>query len=207
MKSFLALFLMAVACAAQSSLKAFENEHVQGLQQNPPGITFIISTVDGRSTYHLSDLIRIKLVLTSKKPDVYTFETTTGMTTQAGTSDDLVIVGPDVVSPIHSHSRVPMGYICCETKRHYLTQKPLIATFALRLEGMPRVMPKVDLTTPTEITPGGYSVFMQTRRVLRGWPKSEHDKYFGVSDIVVTSSNILHLTLLPNTPEPKSDKP
>ncbi len=203
MKSLLTFILIGVACAAQSSLKAFEDEHVHGLQQNPSGITFIISTVDGRSTYHLHDTIQITLTLTSKKPHFYTFETTSGMTTRAGASDDLVVVGPDVVSPIHSYSRgMQGGYVCCESKRIYLSEKPSIAAFSTSLGGIPRLMPKPDMTTDTEITPGEYTVFMQTRRVLRGWPKSEHQKYDRVSNIIVTSSNLLHLALVADAPNP-----
>jgi hypothetical protein len=58
------------------------------------------------------------------------------------------------------------------------------------------------MTTETEITPGEYTVFMQTRRVLLGWPKSERQKYKSASNIVVTSSNVLHLTLVADTPNP-----
>ena len=63
-------------------------------------------------------------------------------------------------------------------------------------------MPKPDLTTDTEIAPGEYTVFMQTRRVLRGWPNSGDSKYRGVSNVVVTSSNVLHLTLVADAPNP-----
>lgn len=207
MKTLLALFLATSACAAQSSLSAFEDEHAKGLQQNPSGITFIISTIDGRSTYHFSEVIQFKLALTSKKPRVYTFETTSGLTTSAGASDDLVITGPDTVSPVHSRQRALIGAVCCETKRRYLSQKPKFAAFALSFERVQGVKLKPDLTTASEITPGEYAVFMQTRRVLRGWPKSQNEIYFGVSRIVVTSSNILHLTILPNAPDPQGAKP
>ncbi len=203
MKSLLTCFLITVACAAQTSLKAFEDEYTRGLQQNHPGITFIISTVDGLSTYHLHDTIAIKLALTSKEPHVYTFETTSGISTEASTSDDLVVVGPNAVSPIHSRSRVMQGhYVCCRSKRLYLSEKPSIASFSTTLGGIPRLIPKPDMTTDTEITPGEYTVFMQTRRVLHGWPKSEDEKYRGVSKIVVTSNNVLHLTLVGDSTNP-----
>ena len=203
MNSLLTFILITVTCAAQQSPKAFEEEYSRGLKQNPSGITFIISTPDGRSTYHLHDTIPINLALTSKKPHVYTFETTTGLTTEAGGSDDLVIVGPDFVSPIHSHSRVMQGhYVCCESKRIYLSETPSVASFSAILGGIPRLLPKLDMTTETEITPGEYTVFMQTRRVLLGWPKSERQKYKSASNIVVTSSNVLHLTLVADTPNP-----
>jgi hypothetical protein len=41
-----------------------------------------------------------------------------------------------------------------------------------------------------EMKPGDYAIFAQTRSVMRGWPKSEHDDFRSVSDLVVTSSNI-----------------
>jgi hypothetical protein len=204
MKTLLALILITVACAdAQQSLKAFEGEYAQGLHQNPAGITFVISTADGHTTYHLHDTIPIKLALASKNPHVYTFETTSGLTTEAGGSDDLVIFGPDVVSPIHSRSRVMQGhYVCCESKRIYLTEEAAVASFSTTLGRILRLMPKPDMTTGTEITPGEYTVFMQTRRVLRGSPKSQDQNFRGVSNIVVTSNNVLHLTLVADTPNP-----
>lgn len=50
-------------------------------------------------------------------------------------------------------------------------------------------------TVPPE--PGDYWVFVQTRRVVRGWPK-DGDIYFKASDIVVTSSNVVRITVLPD---------
>ena len=44
---------------------------------------------------------------------------------------------------------------------------------------------------------GSLAFFVQTRRVMHGWPKSERDQYHSISDIVVTSNNILHVTILP----------
>ena len=203
----LGVWLAGAVCGAQSSLKAFEDEHAHGVKENPAGVEFSISTVGGRSTYHISDWIQLNLTLTSKEPRVYTFESTSGMTTAAGANDDMVIVGPDVVSPLHTLARVMIGHLCCETKRRYLSLRPSSATFGLRFVDIPRYtqsIPNVDFTTPAEITPGEYAVFMQTRRVLRGWPKSEREKYSVASDIVVTSNNILHLTILPDAAEPGS---
>ena len=50
-----------------------------------------------------------------------------------------------------------------------------------------------------DLQPGEYFIFAQTRNVIRGWPKTPYNAYHSVSDIVVTSSNILHLTIVPDT--------
>ncbi len=42
---------------------------------------------------------------------------------------------------------------------------------------------------------------------MRGWPKSQHDQYHSVSDIVVTSNNVLHITILPDVPKESGGKP
>jgi len=57
-----------------------------------------------------------------------------------------------------------------------------------------------------ELKPGNYAIFAQTRSILLGWPKSEHDAYHSVSDLVVTS-NILHITILPDVAAPNSGRP
>lgn len=62
-------------------------------------------------------------------------------------------------------------------------------------------------TLRMELKPGDYAIFAQTRSVMQGWPKSEHDAYDAVSDLVVTSSNILHITILPDGADPNSGRP
>ena len=54
--------------------------------------------------------------------------------------------------------------------------------------------PTMQVTAPE---PGEYWVFVQTRRVMLGWPKAQ-DKYFKAGDTLVTSSNILKITILPD---------
>ncbi|MGA7424421.1 MAG: hypothetical protein WBW77_17185, partial [Candidatus Sulfotelmatobacter sp.] len=53
-------------------------------------------------------------------------------------------------------------------------------------------------TPPTGLKAGDYVIYVQTRRLLRGWPKSGRQQYFVASDIVVTSNNILHITIVPD---------
>lgn len=203
MKTIVAVFVLAVACAAQSNVSAIEEMHARALEQNPPGVSLTISTADGRSIYHLSDAIQFRMSFTSGKARVYTVETETGMNT-AGLSDDLVIGAPGFPAPLHSPwDRTTIGGICCSSKRRYLRRDPRITisgVFSLA-KGKPPVRLMPDLTTCCEMKPGEYVVFVQTRRVLRGWPKSEHDKYFGASEIVVTSNNVLHLTVLADPPD------
>jgi hypothetical protein len=204
MKTFLVLLLMSGLSVAQPN-SAFDEEHARGVKQNPPGLELTFSTLDGKSVYHLSDEIRYKLVVTAKQANVYTFETATG-TTVAGLSDDLVVVSPELAVPVHSRKRAPSKYggICCESKRHYISEKPSTVEFAFRLS----YFNQGDFGHAIEIVPGLFDikpgdvyVFLQTARILRGWPKSQGQKYTE-DGIVVTSKNVLHLTILPD--EPKS---
>ena len=58
-----------------------------------------------------------------------------------------------------------------------------------------------------DLKPGDYAIFAQTRSVMRGWPKSQHDAFHAVSDLLVTSSNILHITILPDVADSTSGRP
>ena len=102
-----------------------------------------------------------------------------------------------------------MGYVCCGSKRRYLGPKPLTGEGILvslkRIERFTN-----EATFPLrrmELKPGDYAVFAQTRSLMRGWPKSAHDANHAVSDLVVTSSNILHVTILPDAADSDSGKP
>jgi hypothetical protein len=168
-------------------------------------IELTFSTVDGKSVYHLSDEIRFKLVVTAKQANVYTFESATGMNV-AGSSDDLVVVSPELAVPVHSRKRAPSKYgrLCCQSKRHYISEKPSAVEFAFRLSYFNQgdFGHAVDVVPGLfDIKPGDVYVFLQTARILRGWPKLERQKYTE-DGIIVTSKNVLRLTILPN--EPKS---
>jgi hypothetical protein len=58
-----------------------------------------------------------------------------------------------------------------------------------------------------ELKPGTDAIFAQTRSVMRGWPKSEHDAFHAVSDLVVTLRNTLHITILPDAADSNSGRP
>ena len=201
MKICLAFLMLSIASLGQSMSAEFEKQHARDSEQNPDGIRLTIATADGRSEYHLSDELRFKLFFTSNKLRLYTVELSKGNT--AGTSDDFVIQTPDMPVPLRSKEDGPVfGIVCCASDRHYIRQAPTVATstpFSLTSFRRP---PDLILPGPsmphTKLPPGTYAIFLQTRRVLRGWPKSERDKYFAVSNLVVTSNNILHITVLPD---------
>jgi hypothetical protein len=206
MRRCLVWLMMFAACTAQSIGNQFEREHHDGVQRNPPGVVLTIETVNGL-TYHLSDAIKYRLLFTSKERGTYTVEVMTGQS-EAGSSDDLVISAPGIDTPIHSRQRVPFGIVCCDSDRRYLSQKPIVTEFALTMSRVGRsVLDPNLMNTHRDIKPGGYAVFMQTRSVFRGLPKSNHDKYLSPSDAVITSQNVLHITILPDVPSSGSGKP
>lgn len=214
MNRCIVLLAVSVVCSAQQISPSFDDQHVRGVEQNPPGVTLTISTRDGDSAYHLSDTLYFRLSFTSKNSHIYTVELNTPMNL-AGVSDDFVIQRPDATLPIHSQP-ILMGYVCCDTNRRYVGKEPLVAETALRMEYLERSL-KFRLrnslvigATPSlaeKLKPGEYAIFLQSRRLMRGWPKSEHDQYHSVSDIAVTSNNVLHITILPDVPREDRGKP
>ena len=214
MNRCIGLLAVSVACSAQQISPSFDEQHAKGVEQNPPGVTLTISMRDAHSAYHLSDTLYFRLSFTNKNSDVYTVELDSAMN-RAGVSDDFVIQRPDATVPIHSWPNL-MGYVCCDTDRRYLGKEPLVAETGLRMEYLERSLnfrlrdSQVLGAIPPfaeKLKPGEYAIFLQSRRLMRGWPKSEHDQYHSVSDIAVTSNNVLHITILPDVPRENRGKP
>ena len=214
MKACIGLLAVSVACSAQQISPSFDEQHSKGLKQNPPGVTLTISTRDGHSAYHLSDTLYFRLSFASKNSHMYTVELNTPMNL-AGVSDDFVMQQPDATFPIHSQPSLT-GYVCCDTDRRYVRNEPLVAETGLRMEYLERSLnfrlrnSRVVGAIPPlaeNLRPGEYSIFLQSRRLMRGWPTSEHDRYHTVSDIVVTSKNVLRITILPDLPKESRGKP
>jgi hypothetical protein len=194
----IAVMMTAPGSLGQSLLIA---EHDKGVKQNPPGVVLTISTKDGRFRYHVSEQIHLRLTFTSTKLHFYTADLAPGGS--AAVMSDEFVIQPRNGNFLFRIAK-PWGIACCGDRRKYIGDKPLVGfgSFAfsewrmnlLPLDGVPRNDPNPIKT----LQPGEYDLFVQTRRVMRGWPKSEHDRYFSVSNILVTSGNTLHLTILPD---------
>jgi len=204
-----AWLLLGAALFAQSTSPQLEAEHSHSVENNPPEVKLIIETLDGQSSYHMADVIRIGLSFTSQKRSLFTAELASGGSV-AGSNDDFVIQGPDMPAPIHSMPTTNTGFVCCESNRRYLDHKPLVATSYLNLKSTWQFLsakPQESSTRLPVLKPGDYVIFVRTRRINHGWPKSHHVLYFALGDIVVTSSNILHITILPDDAERDGGKP
>jgi hypothetical protein len=194
-----ALIGIALICALGGSgysqtIPEFELDHEKGLRANPLGVALEIATRDGRSTYHPSDQITLRLVFSNSSTKHYNLELATHEN-PAGTSDEFVVDGPADMSSlarfstsngsldvVRAVSRQNFGaVVCCSYHRVPLVSKPVTAQST-----------EVHLKIP-----GEYYVFVQTRRMFRNWPQSEKGRYDVVGDLVVTSSNVLHLTIVP----------
>ena len=197
MRPFLLVLVASCSCLAQSTSLPIEKEHAKGVAKNPPGVTLTIATVDSASTYHLADLLRFRLSFTGPKSPAYTAELAPGGSAAAA-SDDFIVQGPDSAEGIHSRgSGAPVGVVCCGSNRRGIGQKPLSVTTVFKLKMLPSPLSPFA-TSPSAFKPGDYVIFIQTRRVMRGWPNSSQDRYFAADGDVVTSTNILHITMLPD---------
>jgi hypothetical protein len=201
------LLLLCVACCVQARAQSFEELHAKGLQENPPGVTMTISTTDGGSTYHLSDKLRFQLFFMSKELEVYTLELMSG-SNAASVNDEVTLQSAEMTSPVHTNAGL-FAYVCCDSYRHYVGHLSRLVTLTFSLQDVERSVNFgiMGLPTAQKLKPGEYRMFIQTKRLMRGWPKSEHDQYHSVSDIVVTSNNVLHITILPDVPKESGGKP
>jgi hypothetical protein len=201
MKMWFTLMMLSAICFAQSTPSSLETEHARGVQQNPTGVTLTISLVDPVVMYHFNHEIRLRLTFSSDLARVYTAELAPGGSA-ASASDDLVFQGPEMSDPIHSQaSEPPKGVVCCGTRRRYVAHQPIatIAYVTVPSKNLFSNAPKVLFPTPpTGLKAGDYAIYVQTKRLLRGWPKSGREQYFAASDIVLTSNNILHITIVPD---------
>lgn len=200
MNTYVGLLLLGIACSAQSASSSFDEEHIRGIRQNPDGVTFTISTIPEGSAWHLSDMIRFKVKFKSRNTRIYTAEIGGGGSA-AGASFDFVFQGPGMATPIHSQPSHPFGIVCCDSKRRYLGPQPLTGPeFRVSLKRIEDFTNAAEFgLSPSRLEPGDYVVFAQTRSIMRGWPKSGHDAFYAVSNLLVTS-NILHITILPDGP-------
>jgi hypothetical protein len=105
--------------------------------------------------------------------------------------------------PIHTKdSVIRAGVVCCGSRRRYVRPKAIAASSFLDASMMTRlVIPDPFSNSNREASgvppqPGDYWLFVQTRRVIDGWPKGGRDLYFKASDLVITSSNIVRITVL-----------
>jgi hypothetical protein len=206
LNTFIVSLGLSIACFAQSApgqnaAIALDEQHRRGVEQNPPGVQLTIATANGRSAFHFSEIIRFTLTFTSERRHFYTAELSAG--SKAGVGSDLVILGSNLMAPVHSRPDYVAAIACCGSKRRYVGRSPVaVPEVDISLNELDRdAMPlNVVSLKRMKLKPGDYVIFAQTRNIMRGWPKSQQDLYDKLSDVVVTSSNILHITVSPDSP-------
>jgi hypothetical protein len=199
---FSAATLASVVCAAQAAPNQFDEEHARGVAANPPGVALKITTANGRYEFRPDEPIHFKLSFTNTSRHSYTAELDSGGNA-ASARDVLVIQSPDPAAKMFRSSNAN-GFGCCSGKRRSLGRTPIVGTLSIRsIKALVNSPPNVPIGALDwfSLPPGNYAIFVQTRRVMRGWP-SLADQYQTVSDLVVTSSNVLHIKLLPEGGRP-----
>jgi hypothetical protein len=200
MKLCLLALVISGICTAQSAPPQLQEEHTRAVAQNPHDVAARLVIV-GAKSYDPKD-VELRILFTSSRPNTYTAELAPGG--NAAAIEDFVFQGPGMEAPVHSKDMsLTPGIVCCGSNRHTIRKTPIAARSFLSLdilwERIPDPLTKKDSqTTLGQAKPGDYWLFVQTRRVMRGWPKSEKDSYFKASNLTVTSNNIVHFTILPD---------
>jgi hypothetical protein len=200
MKLCLLVLAISVICAGQSAPVQIQDEHTRGVAQNPHDLAARLVIV-GAKPNGPND-VELRILFTSSRPNTYTAELAPGG--NAAAIEDFVFQGPGMEAPVHSKDvSLTPGIVCCGSNRHTIRKTPMAARSFLSLdilwERIPDPLTKKDSqTTLSQASPGDYWLFIQTRRVMRGWPKSEKDSYFKAGNLTVTSNNIVHFTILPD---------
>jgi hypothetical protein len=168
-RALLAAFIVAQACTSKPPTK-FEELHLRGLKLNPPDVTLHLETRDGRTTLQTSDIISLKLLFSSSKPNIYTVQIE-----DLGHGDAIVFQRVDTTEP--SRLTNDHGAVCCVDNREVLGQKPVAVPSYLHFR----------------LPAGKYSMFLQTNRVSSNLAKRGRDG----ADPMITS-DVLQIAVLPD---------
>ena len=203
------ILILAAACSSHLiTAQSLEELHTRGLQQNPPGVTLTVESLDADRKFHLSDRLQFRLFFKSENIEVYTLELKDG--NAASVSDEITFQSAEMTDPIRTTPGL-LAVVCCDSYRQYVGKLPRSVRLSFTLENVQRGLNwrlhRLETPPIEKMKPGEYKMFVQTKRLMRGWPKSSHDTYHEVSDIVVTSSNIVTFSLLPDVPQDKKAKP
>lgn len=200
LKLWLLALTISGVCTAQSVPVQLQDEHIRGVAQNPRDLAARLVIV-GAKPYDPKD-IELRILFTSSTPKTYTAELAPGGNVSA--IEDFVFQGPGMDTPVHSKDVFGTpGIVCCGSNRHSIRKTPVAARSFLSLDILwerisDPLAKKESQTALDQAKPGDYWLFVQTRRVMRGWPKSEKDSYFKPGSLTVTSNNIVHFTILPD---------
>ena len=112
-----------------------------------------ITTEDGKSDYALKDVVKFKLNYTSTEVATYKAELDTDWNA-AGVADSAVIQFPDKqIQTVKGRQT----FVCCASSLQYLNVSPISTRSSIMLGGF---------------QPGEYKIFIQTRRVFAGHPRT-----------------------------------
>ena len=188
----IAFTLIVQVCVAQTTLPDFDRAHREALEGNPPGVVFTLATANGKSEFHSSERIDVTEKFTSSKPGKYSVELE--YNNAPGSNDIFVFKRRDGSAIQFSHYDI----ICCYSRRRYLRNSQLKTGSSVNMSYFQHYG---SVAGPLPLMPpGDYDLYVQTRRVTRGWPDREH-RYLKLGDLIVTSENVVHITILPDEAE------
>jgi hypothetical protein len=125
--------------------------------------------MDGRTSYRLSEEIKVRLLFTSERLKVFTIDKAPGGNVAVG-STDFVIAVPGIATAVHSLTQ-PVAIACCGSRRDYLGRSPVqVANQGFDLKWIEWVTNTLipPFSWHIKFKPGEYAFFAQTRNVMRG---------------------------------------
>lgn len=173
----LAILVAAPIFGTSQTAETLAQWHARALKENPPGVILQIVTLgrnakDRQATYRVNDGIALLLLFSSSRARAYTVE-------RATHGDDELVVQREGSTGPPGRLKLDIHVACCTYDRRAIgpPQKPTVTTLPLNVR----------------FKPGHYAFFIRTYRVMDALPK-RHERV----DTLVVTSNIAHITIVPN---------
>lgn len=196
----------------QKTFPNFDEYRRRALRESPSDISLHTRFKGNRTIYKFGELVKIILTFSTRNYGAYSIE----QDLSNNPAGDLFVFRRADNTALQMHGR--NGYVCCGSHREYLREKPIstISDYQTYRGGSTGgiIGGIIDTNDPklrafleqrrrereieawgVNLPPGEYDFFVRTYRVSKGWPE---DLYANDnSPLVVTSRNVLHITILP----------
>ncbi|MEO7719506.1 MAG: hypothetical protein ABIY70_25160 [Capsulimonas sp.] len=179
--------LFAQGAAATVSAQDFDARHTQDTAKNPTKVSCVLRLPEGKTQFHMGEVIPIEAVFSSRKSGQYRFNTNEGNRALPWASDTIIVDReqdtPDPLRAYYDPSK-PGGYSGGGPR--WQTMDTTTLSFGLVLNNWRRFD-----------RPGVYRLYLQTKRMQR-----LTDSQVGIQSLgsLTTTSNVVQIEILPPDP-------
>jgi len=147
---------MTLLIAFQTLTPSFKQRHTRDVAQNPPDVSFVLSTKDGQNTFHPGEAIPVVLEFSSSAPNKYRLNGATYDRSGRLRIEEFVLDREDVIDPLRDYFGTGvMGGIAGGLRGY-----PILETQPYRIELFLNDWFRFE-------TPGKYRLYLKSHRLSR----------------------------------------